>query len=151
MTDTPNQIKNKINKYAFSGGQETVEQHRLLGGNPDVDISYEYLSFFMDDDARLEQIAAVNSIFIFEMILSILRCANLFEFVFLQDYRSGKLLTGELKQITIEFIQNYVAKFQERRAAVTEEVVDRFMDPNRKIEPTIGKAAASATAATATN
>ena len=33
MTDTP---KNKINKYGFSGGQETLEEHRRLGGNPDV-------------------------------------------------------------------------------------------------------------------
>ena len=28
MTDTPKQIRNKINRFAFSGGQETIEQHR---------------------------------------------------------------------------------------------------------------------------
>lgn len=28
VTDTPKQIKSKINKYAFSGGQPTVEEHR---------------------------------------------------------------------------------------------------------------------------
>jgi tryptophanyl-tRNA synthetase len=50
MKDTPNQIKNKINKYAFSGGQETVEEHRRLGGNPDVDVAYQWLNFFMEDD-----------------------------------------------------------------------------------------------------
>jgi tryptophanyl-tRNA synthetase len=27
MTDTPKQIKTKINKYAFSGGQVSVEEH----------------------------------------------------------------------------------------------------------------------------
>ena len=26
-TDTPKQIKDKVNKYAFSGGRETVEEH----------------------------------------------------------------------------------------------------------------------------
>lgn len=51
MTDTANQIKNKVNKYAFSGGQETAEEQRRLGGNPDVDVSYQYLQFFMEDDA----------------------------------------------------------------------------------------------------
>jgi tryptophanyl-tRNA synthetase len=30
-TDSPNMIKKKINKYAFSGGQATVEEHRKLG------------------------------------------------------------------------------------------------------------------------
>ena len=30
-TDTPKQIKDKVNKYAFSGGQMTVEEHRRLG------------------------------------------------------------------------------------------------------------------------
>ncbi|TRM59885.1 hypothetical protein BD626DRAFT_506755 [Schizophyllum amplum] len=32
MTDKPNQIKNKINKHAFSGGRETEEEHRELEG-----------------------------------------------------------------------------------------------------------------------
>ena len=62
MTDTPNQIKNKINRHGFSGGQETEEEHRRLGGNPDVDVSYQYLSFFLEDDAELENIATVSCI-----------------------------------------------------------------------------------------
>lgn len=60
MTDTPSQIKNKINKHGFSGGQETVEEHRRLGGNPDVDVSYQYLSFFLDDDEELKTLADVS-------------------------------------------------------------------------------------------
>ena len=31
VTDTPKQVQKKINKYAFSGGQATVEEHRQLG------------------------------------------------------------------------------------------------------------------------
>ena len=50
LSDTAKQIKTKINKYAFSGGQETLEEHRELGGNPDVDVAYQYLQFMMDDD-----------------------------------------------------------------------------------------------------
>lgn len=58
-------------RYAFSGGRETVEEHREKGGNPDVDVSYQYLTFFMDDDEKLKQIG--------------------------DDYRAGKLLTGEVR------------------------------------------------------
>uniref|UniRef100_A0A915KPT4 tryptophan--tRNA ligase n=1 Tax=Romanomermis culicivorax TaxID=13658 RepID=A0A915KPT4_ROMCU len=56
LTDKPNEIKNKINKYAFSGGRDTVEEHTKYGGNCDVDISYQYLKFFLEDDAKLAEI-----------------------------------------------------------------------------------------------
>ncbi|GJN92526.1 hypothetical protein Rhopal_005556-T1 [Rhodotorula paludigena] len=111
MTDTAKEIKNKINKYAFSGGQTTVEEHREKGGDPDVDVSFQYLTFFLDDDAEVAQIA--------------------------QDYRSGKLLTGELKQKTISLLQDFVKSFQDRRAAVTDDLVKSFMDGSRKIDPTL--------------
>jgi len=58
------QIKNKINKYAFSGGGATVEEHRQHGGNCDVDISYQYLTFFLEDDEKLEKIRQVNLYFL---------------------------------------------------------------------------------------
>merc|ERR1711860_91068 len=56
LTDTNKQIKTKINKYAFSGGGATVEEHKENGGNCDVDIAYQYLTFFLEDDERLAQI-----------------------------------------------------------------------------------------------
>ena len=59
MTDTPNQIKNKINKHGFSGGRETEEEHRKYGGDTDVDVAYQYLSFFLDDDEELAKIGEV--------------------------------------------------------------------------------------------
>lgn len=59
MTDTPNQIKNKINKHGFSGGKETEEEHRRDGGDPDVDVAYQYLRFFLEDDEELEKLAKV--------------------------------------------------------------------------------------------
>ncbi|GAA5870029.1 hypothetical protein JCM1840_003562 [Sporobolomyces johnsonii] len=111
MTDSPKMIKDKINKYAFSGGQATVEEHRAKGGDPDVDVSFQYLTFFLDDDAEVEQIA--------------------------QDYRAGKLLTGELKQKTIAMIQDFVKAFQDRRAKVTDDLVKSFTDSNRQIDPTL--------------
>lgn len=48
-----------MNKHAFSGGQTTVEEHREKGGNCAVDISYQYLRFFLEDDEELNQIEKV--------------------------------------------------------------------------------------------
>eukprot|EP00798_Chlamydomonas_sp_ICE-L_P031871 gene31871-7079_t len=39
VTDTPAEIKNKINKYAFSGGGATLKEHKANGANLDVDIN----------------------------------------------------------------------------------------------------------------
>ncbi len=107
MHDTPAAIKKKINKYAFSGGQASAQEQRALGGNPDVDVAFQYLTFFLDDDAELERVRAA--------------------------YRAGELLTGELKQRCIAELQTYVRAFQERKARVTPDVVREFMTP-RKLE-----------------
>ncbi|XP_060118999.1 tryptophan--tRNA ligase, cytoplasmic [Heteronotia binoei] len=105
LTDTPKQIKAKINKHAFSGGKDTVEEHRKYGGNCDVDVSYMYLTFFLEDDDKLEQIK--------------------------QAYTSGALLTGELKKVLIETLQPLIAAHQQRRKQVTSEMVKEFMTPRK--------------------
>ena len=57
LTDSPDMVKKKINKYAFSGGKDTLEEHRRLGGNPDIDVSFQYLKyFFEEDDKKLAKI-----------------------------------------------------------------------------------------------
>jgi tryptophanyl-tRNA synthetase len=64
MSDAPAHIKNKINRHGFSGGRETEEEHRQLGGDPDVDVSFQYLSFFLEDDEELAKIEGVgNNVF----------------------------------------------------------------------------------------
>lgn len=68
-------------------------------------MAYIYLTYFEDDDEKLEKIY--------------------------NDYKSGALLTGELKKLAIEALQPYVAKFQERRKEVTDEVLDAFMKPRK--------------------
>jgi tryptophanyl-tRNA synthetase len=89
-TDNPNEIKNKINKYAFSGGRDTIEEHRKLGGNTEVDVSFQYLKYlFEEDDEKLKEIE--------------------------KEYKSGRLTTGELKKYTIEKISKFLEKHQERR------------------------------------
>lgn len=50
----------QINKHAFSGGKDTVEEHRKYGGNTEVDVSFLYLTFFLEDDEKLEKIKEVR-------------------------------------------------------------------------------------------
>ena len=51
-----------MNKHAFSGGCDTIEEHREKGGDITVDISYQYLTFFMEDDEKLQQIKEVYNV-----------------------------------------------------------------------------------------
>ena len=103
LTDSPDQIRDKIMKYAYSGGRSTIEEHRKHGGDCKTDISFQYLSFFLEDDRKLEATR--------------------------KAYTSGEMLTGELKKQLIDVIQRIVAEHQERRSHVTEEVVMEYMKP----------------------
>ena len=100
VTDTPKQIKTKVNKHAFSGGKATVEEHRLLGADLSVDIPWKWLQFFLDDDEELARIG--------------------------EEYGSGKMLTGEIKARLIEELSKEVGAFQERRAKVDDARVLEF-------------------------
>lgn len=42
MCVTVTQIKDKINKHAFSGGKDTMELQRELGADLSKDVSYEW-------------------------------------------------------------------------------------------------------------
>jgi tryptophanyl-tRNA synthetase len=68
-----------------------------------VDVAYQYLTFFLEDDEQLETVK--------------------------NDYGSGKLLTGEVKKMLIEVLSTLVTEHQERRKLVTDEVVKKFMTP----------------------
>jgi tryptophanyl-tRNA synthetase len=57
-----------------------------------------------------------------------------------QEYRAGRLLTGELKKVCIEKLQAVVGAFQAEKAKVTEEILEAYMDGKRRIDPSIGVA-----------
>ncbi|KAK3054670.1 tryptophan--tRNA ligase [Extremus antarcticus] len=107
MSDKPKQIKDKINKHAFSGGRESLEEHRKHGGNPDVDVAYTYLSYFLDSDEELEDLAT--------------------------KYRSGEMLTGEMKARCISELQAFVGDFQKKREGVTDEIMRNFTRPRKLV------------------
>lgn len=101
LSDSPEEVKKKINKYAFSGGKDTIEEHRKHGGNPDIDVSFQYLKiFFEPDDKKLKKIE--------------------------EDYRNGKLLTSEIKSILIDKINAFLKQHQINRKKA-EKVIEKFL------------------------
>lgn len=102
LNDTDKQINKKI-QGSFSGGQETRELHKELGGRTEVDIPYQYLTFFLEDDEKLKEIH--------------------------DKYESGEMETGELKKICVQELQAYVGAFRARRAAITPELRNEFLRP----------------------
>ena len=87
MTDSPKEVESKIKNYAFSGGRDSLAEHKKHGGNPDIDVSFQYLKFFFEpNDKKLAQLH--------------------------DDYKSGKLLTSELKNYTIEKINKFLKSHQ---------------------------------------
>ena len=96
-TDSPKEVEQKIKKYAFSGGKDTLEEHRKKGGNPDIDVSFQYLKmFFEPDDKKLAQIE--------------------------KEYRSGKMLTSELKEYLIKKINAFLSEHQKKREKAKKQI-----------------------------
>jgi tryptophanyl-tRNA synthetase len=101
LTDSPEEAARKIKKYAFSGGRETVEEHRKLGGNPDVDVSFQMLRYGLEPDDK--------------------KLAKIYD-----DYKSGKLLTSELKEIAVEKISKFLVHHQREREKARSKL-DKFL------------------------
>ena len=100
-TDSPKTVKTKVNKYAFSGGQATIEEHRKLGGNPDIDVSFQWLKIlFEPDDKKLAELEA--------------------------QYRSGHLLTGELKTYLIEKVNTFLTDHRAKREKARDQL-EKFL------------------------
>jgi tryptophanyl-tRNA synthetase len=91
----------QVKKYAFSGGQQTLELQRQLGADLSADVAYQYLTFFLEDDEELRSIG--------------------------ERYAKGEMLTGEVKQRLIDVLVPLVEGHQAARALVTAETVKQFM------------------------
>ena len=97
LNDDDKTVRNKIYRHAFSGGQASIEEHRKLGGNPDIDVPFQWLyMFFETDDKRIEEIRL--------------------------EYRSGRMLTGDLKDILVEKVTSFLREHREGREKARSQV-----------------------------
>jgi tryptophanyl-tRNA synthetase len=93
LTDDRETVEEKIQTHAYSGGKSSLDAHREHGGDPEVDVAYQLLAFFFEeDDATLERLAG--------------------------EYRAGDLLSGELKAYAAEKIAAFLDEHRERREAI---------------------------------
>eukprot|EP00551_Chaetoceros_affinis_P009346 CAMPEP_0203665346 /NCGR_PEP_ID=MMETSP0090-20130426/2574_1 /ASSEMBLY_ACC=CAM_ASM_001088 /TAXON_ID=426623 /ORGANISM="Chaetoceros affinis, Strain CCMP159" /LENGTH=747 /DNA_ID=CAMNT_0050528863 /DNA_START=24 /DNA_END=2264 /DNA_ORIENTATION=+ len=100
LTDTPAEIERKIKEHAFSGGQDTKKLQEEHGANLDVDVSYQWLRFFLEDDEELVRIG--------------------------KDYSTGSgefWSTNKVKARLVEVLKGIVSEHQMRRKSVTDDTV----------------------------
>lgn len=108
LHDAPDVVERKV-KMAFSGGRDTIEEHRKYGGNPDVDIPFLYLSSFFLQDNEIEQLR--------------------------KDYISGKVLSGELKSMLTEKINEFNQSFLNRLKAIKfSDIKDTLLVEENKLD-----------------
>jgi len=105
LRDDAATVEKKI-KRAFSGGQSTVEEHRRLGGNPDVDVAYQYMMYFFEEDDTY--LAELNA-----------------------SFRSGSLLAGEMKQLCIDRATVWMSELHEKRDE-TAHLVQEFLSQDSR-------------------
>jgi len=119
LSDTPDVIRRKITKYAYSGsrGSGSLEEHRQLGGDIDLDIPCKYLKYFEFDDKRLEEVHA--------------------------GFSSGEITCAQTKQFLADKLIEVILEHQKNRELVTDELVQKFyqyktipLNNSRKIHTT---------------
>ena len=69
------------------GGQVDIEEHHRLGERIDVDVSYQYLSYFLENDDELKKIH------------------DMYEF--------SEILLSKLKKLAIKELWAYIERFQQ--------------------------------------
>lgn len=115
LTDEPNQVKKKINKFAYSGGRDSIEEHRKLGGDTTIDVAYQWLySIFEEDDNKIKKIK--------------------------EEYEKGNILSGEIKKILIERINNFLEKHNKRKEnAIKNNLLEKYMKTGKLAQEMLNK------------
>ena len=85
LPDDINRVRGKIQK-ALSGGRDPLEEHRKKGAVIEKDMSFELLKqHLIEDDKELNKVY--------------------------NAYKSGKMTSGEIKQLTIEKMEAFMGRF----------------------------------------
>jgi len=112
LTDTEEEVKNKIQR-CFSGGRDTKKAHLEQGANLLIDVPYQWLLVFLEDDKELERIA--------------------------KDYGpptngNVRMMTSDIKKIMFDVVMKYLTEHQKKRELVTNDVLDHFFSSNRTFD-----------------
>ena len=101
LDDSPEEVEEKVKKHAYSGGGDTLEEHREQGADLSVDTSFQWLrNLLLEDDERMREIA--------------------------EKYSSGEMLTGEIKEILIEELNQFLEEHQTRKKNA-DDLVEKMM------------------------
>lgn len=87
LNDFPKDVERKI-ANAFTGGRNTAEEQRRLGGKPEICNVHELLLFHLDDEKELRRIW--------------------------NECKKGKWLCRECKQYTSKFLNDFLKKHQSK-------------------------------------
>jgi len=101
MTDTKEELQYKVKYHAFSGGRDTLKEHREKGGRLDVDVPYQYLCVFEFDDEKLQRIG--------------------------EEFSTGRMTSSEIKNELISVLLAFIQQHQNARKGITDEVVYEYM------------------------
>ena len=103
LNDTPELIRKKV-MSALTGGRDTIEEQRKLGGIPEQSVVYELLYYhFMEDDKNLKKIY--------------------------DDYKSGKMLDGEMKELAVEVIIKFIKEHQIKKKKMLH-IAEKILEGN---------------------
>ncbi|MDD3661656.1 MAG: tryptophan--tRNA ligase [Candidatus Dojkabacteria bacterium] len=96
LTDTPDIVKNKLNK-AYTGSVSTLDGHKRLGAIPEIDSCFQIIRYHHDSIDYINQIYS--------------------------DYKNGSLKSSDLKEITIKFVNDMLKGIQERAKNVSDKEI----------------------------
>ena len=103
LEDNEKILRKKIMKHSLSGarGSGSLEDHKKLGGNVEVDISCQYLKFFEEDEDKLNG--------------------------FVEKFAKGELSCGEIKQILFEKLNEMFIKIRDNKDKnVNKDLIESF-------------------------
>jgi len=91
-----NSVKKKINR-ALTGGRDTLEEHRRLGAEVEKDMVFELLKqHLIEDDDELQRIH--------------------------DEYKSGRMLSGELKKLACDKMEEFMNDFNKKLIAARKDI-----------------------------
>ncbi|EFJ20611.1 hypothetical protein SELMODRAFT_418391 [Selaginella moellendorffii] len=107
LSDDPPMIEMKIRKHAFSGGGSTKEEHEKHGANLEVDVSYKYLSYFLESDSEWANIKG--------------------------DYGGGKMYTGAVKERLVCLVKEMLASHKMASMSISDKDLPYLSLTNRPL------------------